>query len=309
MYTKFVLYKGGNMNCNLTEQQKEELEKIGELYRKTIYDSSIVHLPDIVKGFSSGLTEINGDISSNIVGEVLRFHKLVSSHYTPQMRKRIDGLHRTLCKELSKEVFFTIVCRQKAWESFLRKILKNHLEGSSIVLSDPIALRVVIDSMLSEEEQKVICHQISDICIDFFVKKQKCRLLPPLKRVANNPLLKDYIDYPKNNGYQSIHLAFIDLNNNIFEIQIRTKAMDADAEYGPEYTNISNEDDLNHEAYKDDEYKEIKPYIYFDATLANRPLFRTYYRMNRVTKENELIISDSIGLKDAKHIEKRARTF
>lgn len=302
------------MKYNLTQDQKKELEKIGELYRKTIYDLSIESLPDIVKAFGDELQKIDGDISSSIVGEVLRFHKLISSNYTPQMRKRIDGLYKFLSERLSKNVLFTIVCRQKSWQSVLRKILKYYFEGESIMLFDLVALRVTIDSNLPEKQQEDICHQISDICIEFFTKRQKYTIMSPTKRVANNPLLKDYINYPKSNGYKSIHLAFMDIYNNVFEVQIRTQAMDFDAEYGFEedIKNITTGDtevSLDHEAYKDDEYEEIIPYISFDAVLANRPFFRTSHRMNSLTKKKELLIIDKIGLVYAKPIEERSRTF
>ena len=118
------------------------------------------------------------------------------------------------------------------------------------------------------------------------MQKQKCRLLSPSKRVANNPLLKDYIDYPKDNGYQSIHLAFMDICNNIFEIQIRTQLMDANAEYGLEN---EIEKDLDHEIEKD--------------------LDHGSYKDNEYTKKPEDILVDKIGLKYAKKIEERARTF
>jgi GTP pyrophosphokinase len=42
----------------------------------------------------------------------------------------------------------------------------------------------------------------------------------------------DYVANPKENGYQSLHTALIGPHNKVFEIQIRTYAMDDDAELG-----------------------------------------------------------------------------
>lgn len=299
------------MNYTLTQKQKEELTLIGNLYRETIYDSSIVGLPNIVLAFGNGLKEINGDISSGIISEVFRFHKLISSDYCSEMRYKIDVLYQLLKEQLPLDCFFTISCRQKAWESTLKKVLKYYFQGASVILFDMVAFRIIIDSNLPEKRQEEICHQISNICIDFFRRYHMCTLMPPSIQVGNNPLIKDYIDYPKPNGYKSIHLAFMDINNNIFEIQIRTQEMDINAEYGPEEKNEENneEDNLNHNTYKDNEYEQILPYIFFDAAKVKNPFFRYYKRKNPATSKFENIIVDKIGLKYAKHIEERAHTY
>lgn len=292
-------------NYELTQMQKEELEKIGELYRETIYSADNTNLPDMIKAFANGLKVIGGEISLSIVGEVFRFLKIISSNYTLLMRRRIDGLYKALSKQLPKGISFYIVCRQKSWESALRKILKYYFEGSSVSLSDIIALRIIIDANMPESQLEDICHQANNICIDYF-SQHLCTLMQPAKVVGNNLLYKDYISYPKYNGYKSIHLIFIDVDNNIFEVQIRTQEMDANAEYG---LNCPDDSKLEHTGYKDLEYKDLILYIFFNPQkVTNVPLFKTY-KVKDSNGIEEIIVVDKIGLCIAKSVEERAHTF
>ena len=286
----------------LSEEQIKELELIGGLYRKTVYDTTLINLPSIVASFASELKNLDNEISNNILGEVLHFHALITSDYSSSMRARIDGLHNLLSEELASDVSFNISCRLKSWESTLRKILKYYFHGRSVILSDLMALRIVLDADKSEEELECLCHEVCTLCRKFFSKNEMCRIVSPAKQVAGNALFKDYILNPKPNGYKSIHLAFMDQKSDIFEVQIRTQLMDANAELGAKEEDIILVDSLKHDGYKDCEYEGIIPHISFDVKKANRPMFRTYER------SDELKIVDKIGLMFAKHVEERART-
>ena len=50
---------------------------------------------------------------------------------------------------------------------------------------------------------------------------------------------QDYISTPKPNGYQSLHTTVIGREAIPFEVQIRTREMDRNAEYGLSLIHIS----------------------------------------------------------------------
>jgi GTP pyrophosphokinase len=89
------------------------------------------------------------------------------------------------------------------------KLLRNNMDMNEIY--DISALRVIVDTV----EQ---CYHVLGIVHSLY------------RPVPNR--LKDYIANPKPNGYQSIHTAVFTGEGPIVEIQIRTKLMQYEAEYG-----------------------------------------------------------------------------
>lgn len=104
---------------------------------------------------------------------------------------------------------FSTAYRVKGLYSLFQKLKRKEWDIDRIY--DLLAMRVVVSSV---EE----CYQTLGIIHEMW------RPLP--KRV------KDYIAFPKPNGYQSIHTTVTTLNGTILEIQIRTKKMHHEAEYG-----------------------------------------------------------------------------
>lgn len=104
---------------------------------------------------------------------------------------------------------FNTSYRVKGMYSLYQKLKRKEWDMTNVY--DLLAMRVVVNSV---EE----CYQTLGIVHEMW------RPLP--KRV------KDYIAFPKPNGYQSIHTTVTTQNGTILEIQIRTRKMHHEAEYG-----------------------------------------------------------------------------
>jgi GTP diphosphokinase / guanosine-3',5'-bis(diphosphate) 3'-diphosphatase len=99
--------------------------------------------------------------------------------------------------------------RVKGTYSLYQKLKRREWDMDNV--HDFLAIRVVVESI----EQ---CYQVLGIVHDLW------RPMP--KR------MKDYIAFPKPNGYQSLHTTVITPNCTILEVQIRTESMNREAEYG-----------------------------------------------------------------------------
>lgn len=104
---------------------------------------------------------------------------------------------------------FSTSYRVKGLYSLYHKLKRKEWDIDSVY--DLLAMRVVVSTVEDCYKALGVIHEI-------------WRPLP--KRV------KDYIAFPKPNGYQSIHTTVTTQNGTILEIQIRTKKMHHESEYG-----------------------------------------------------------------------------
>lgn len=81
---------------------------------------------------------------------------------------------------------------------------------------DVYVLRIIIDCPV--ELEKIQCWQTFGILTMFYR--------------PNNSKLRDWLSFPKTNGYESIHAVFMSKQGNWIEVQIRTEKMDVVAERG-----------------------------------------------------------------------------
>ena len=74
-------------------------------------------------------------------------------------------------------------------------------------------------------------------------------------------ILKDYVRIPKKNSYQSLHTVFRKTDGFIFEVQVRSLAMDINAQYGV----------AAHDPYKEKKYENVN--IVLDFSKVHLPGF------------------------------------
>ena len=122
----------------------------------------------------------------------------------------LEKISKTIKKALAKEKIRVIKTeyRVKGLKSIDRKIKQKKEEES---VHDILALRIIVPTIDDCYKTLGIVH----------------RLWRPMPG-----RIKDFIAFPKTNGYQSLHTTVFSGGENLFEIQIRTEKMDYEATYG-----------------------------------------------------------------------------
>ena len=128
-----------------------------------------------------------------------------------EAEKHLDKFEKSLKKELAKNsiIDFHIDHRVKSLYSLYRKIKKY--KGDIEAVYDISALRVIVSEVSD-------CYKILGIIHGSW------RPLPGR--------IKDFIAFPKTNGYRSIHTTIFTGDGGIIEVQVRTEEMHKEAEYG-----------------------------------------------------------------------------
>jgi GTP pyrophosphokinase len=130
-------------------------------------------------------------------------------------KKFIKDFTHPIEEELRKYGFkFAIKGRPKSIYSILKKIKKQNITFDEIY--DLFAIRIILDVPL--ENEKAACWQVYSIITDFYQ--------------PNPDRLRDWVNTPKANGYESLHTTVMSRSGQWVEVQIRTKRMDEIAERG-----------------------------------------------------------------------------
>jgi GTP pyrophosphokinase len=162
-----------------------------------------------------GIGEIKGEL------EDLSFKFIDPDNYTfvkdleekqyQEIERYVDKTIRELKKDLEKEgiKIIEIKGRAKRLHSLFLKLKQHDMDINRIY--DLAAVRIIVPNIADCYETLGIVHK---------------KYHPLVGRI------KDYISLPKPNGYQSIHTTVFGPEGKILEVQIRSKKMDNEAEFG-----------------------------------------------------------------------------
>jgi len=128
-----------------------------------------------------------------------------------ETEKRLEKTERTLKKDLAEAGIrnFRTESRKKGVYSLCRKLERKDWDITKI--HDILALRIIVD-------------EVADCYTVLGLVHRQWRPVPGK--------IKDYIAFPKPNGYQSIHTTIFTGDGGTLEIQIRTEAMHREAQFG-----------------------------------------------------------------------------
>ena len=174
-------------------------------------------------------------------------------------KKYLAEVSERLRKELNKNKvkYFDINYRIKHKYSLYKKLLKYDHDIDKIY--DIVALRVTVETVED-------CYRVLGII-----------------HGAWNPLpgrIKDYIAVPKPNGYRALHTTIFTGLGGIAEIQIRTKEMDVEAEYGIAAHSAYKEQGFKLNKNSGDKFKWIEELKEYNKSLEHPDNFLSHLKMD-----------------------------
>ena len=142
----------------------------------------------------------------NLIKNKLEKTKAVRDRY-------IQKFSHPIKKELDKQGFrYKLKARTKSIPSIHRKMKDKGVDFEEVF--DVFAIRIILDS----SEEKADCWKVYSVVTDFYI--------------PNPERLRDWISYPKQNGYESLHTTVMSPTGKWVEVQIRSRRMDDIAEKG-----------------------------------------------------------------------------
>jgi len=133
-----------------------------------------------------------------------------------QVRNRfISSFNHPIKTALAEQgIEFEIKGRTKSIYSIYNKMVNKGIPFEEIY--DIFAIRVIVDSL--PDKEKSDCWRVYSVVTDLYRPKPD--------------RMRDWISFPRNNGYESLHTTVMSPSGKWVEVQIRTKRMDEIAEKG-----------------------------------------------------------------------------
>lgn len=226
--------------------------------QKHLYNCNTV--TEILESYIKKLSE-SQNIEDQMHANKLRSYQNVITDkvYIRDMRVFFNKIFNLLVKK-HPNLRFSIAGRKKSLISTETKILQYLELGRSLdLIRDFFAFRIIVfgnDTInLIEHCYKVIEEIIELGILNGFTPCERLPLLDVedlnqhkneyFKNFKYRHFIKDYICFPKSNGYQSLHLVLVDTKGRYLEIQVRTLDMHSNIECS----------EANHEIYKKQKYK------------------------------------------------------
>lgn len=164
---------------------------------------------------------------------VNRYHLYIND-YIDEIKK-YAMLERAYLQERFPSLIFNIKIRIKSYDSYINKLNENILKGKDPYINDIMAERVIISGYNGSKDEILLtsmCDEIAKALYDFRIQtnfRMKKDIEPNEANSEKEYVTKDYIEHPKKNGYQSIHILMENKNNKDFtyETQIRTLEMES----------------------------------------------------------------------------------
>lgn len=206
---RVVLIKLADILDNMTT-----LEYVSEIKREEVCRKALEIFAPLAERL--GMGEMKGQMQDlafmHLYPQDYKWLKCYVTSDLERLGKVLLKIKAKLILDLKKEgIPAEVQSRVKHSYSLYSKLMRQEINKDLSKIHDLIALRVIVGS--TED-----CYEVLDIVHKLF-------------KSSKEPV-SDYIAHPKPNGYQSIHTRVLGPGDISFELQIRTRKMHEEAEYG-----------------------------------------------------------------------------
>ena len=240
-------------NNNISRSNFDKNSILSELGLLNVSENLQVNISDDNKYLNIRLAGTSNDSSNHLLFQLPLVENNLSylknhpdyqdliNRYQLYIKEYIDEIKKYALQENEylKEKFpglvFTIKIRIKSNESYITKLDHHIANGKSPYINDIIAERIVISeykNCKSEKVLKKVCYDIAKALYDFRINtnfRMKKDVDPNPSNSNEEYITRDYIECPKDNGYQSLHIQMESKYNHdlAYETQIRTLYMES----------------------------------------------------------------------------------